>query len=194
MDYASQFHENISSARIYGSLETIFMSEAKISETLSDSLPLPASGNNVTNNRGFTLVELIVSFAIIAALAFILSNGFAELKEKTRIARAANEIRGLEKDISSYNIEKGFFPALLSDITWSHAELDPWGRAYEYKRFVSGEMRCLGVQELNADYDLYSRGLNGETDLSIVDDPKSRDDVVRLRDGAFVGTAKQFMN
>jgi general secretion pathway protein G len=44
---------------------------------------------------------------------------------------------------------------------------------------------------LNSDYDLYSCGKDGKSAPSI-DDPLSRDDVVRGRDGAFIGRASQF--
>ncbi|UCD82852.1 MAG: prepilin-type N-terminal cleavage/methylation domain-containing protein [Desulfobacterales bacterium] len=44
---------------------------------------------------------------------------------------------------------------------------------------------------LNSDYDLYSCGKDGKTAPS-VDDPLSQDDVVRGRDGAYIGPVSQF--
>jgi general secretion pathway protein G len=44
---------------------------------------------------------------------------------------------------------------------------------------------------LNSDFDLYSVGRDGLTAASLLNS-KSRDDVVRARDGSFVGTAQEF--
>jgi len=44
---------------------------------------------------------------------------------------------------------------------------------------------------LNSDYDLYSCGKNGES-APTIDDPLSRDDVVRGRDGTYIGPVSQF--
>ena len=44
---------------------------------------------------------------------------------------------------------------------------------------------------LNSDYDLYSLGKDGDSKPPLVT-PVSRDDIVRARDGQFIGMAKDF--
>jgi len=47
------------------------------------------------------------------------------------------------------------------------------------------------LRPLNSDFDLYSIGPDGLT-LPSLAKPESRDDIVRARDGAFVGPASEF--
>ena len=47
------------------------------------------------------------------------------------------------------------------------------------------------LKPLNSDFDLYSVGPDGQTQASLTSSV-SRDDVVRARDGAFIGTAAEF--
>ena len=72
----------------------------------------------------------------------------------------------------------------------------PKGKAKgKTKKDKAGEENSIRLDSLNAplnsDYDLYSCGKDGESAPSI-DDPLSRDDVVRGRDGAYIGPVSQF--
>jgi general secretion pathway protein G len=44
---------------------------------------------------------------------------------------------------------------------------------------------------INSEYDLYSRGPDGHTDMNLRTET-ARDDIVRARDGNFVGSAVDF--
>jgi general secretion pathway protein G len=44
---------------------------------------------------------------------------------------------------------------------------------------------------INSDYDLYSMGPDGESKRNL-NTPVSRDDVIRARDGAYIGVAELF--
>lgn len=169
------------------------MTEASTPQNTPETMPFPPMVNSLPNDRGFTLIEVIVVFAIIGVLALMATEAFTDLKDKAKVAKASQEIRNLEKDISSFAVEKGYYPDGLTDIGKA-GMLDPWGKAYEYKRYVNSEMRSIGAGiELNSDFDLYSKGKDGLTDLSI-EDPASTDDICRLRDGTYVGTSESFMN
>jgi general secretion pathway protein G len=150
------------------------------------------------DDRGFTMVELIVVMAILVVLASMALPAFAKIKDKAREVRAMEEIRGLEKAIGAYSIDKGGtlppnLAALLIPIP-----LDPWGHSYIYHQLGAagvpsdGAPRTdvTGVLPLNTDYDLYSRGPDGVTNPGTTDDPTSYDDVVRSGDGGYVGMAK----
>jgi general secretion pathway protein G len=116
---------------------------------------------------------------------------YGKIKDKVREVRAMEEIRGLEKDINAWTIEKGSLPPGLDVIGRAANTLnDPWGRPYEYHPFPAFAPRFETVggsaNPMNADYDLYSKGVDGDTDVD-VGKPVSQDDILRTGDGGFVG-------
>jgi len=137
------------------------------------------------HDRGFTLVELLVVVAIIGILSGIGLSGFGKVRVQARNTRAAAEIRVIEKDINSYAVEKGTYPPSLAEIGRDNL-IDPWGHRYEYRLYSPGNMRTIGGIEQNLDYDLFSVGSSGDFAKSLID-PKSRDDIVRLNEGRWVG-------
>jgi len=139
------------------------------------------------DNRGFTMVELIVVMAILGVLTGMAIPAFSKLKDKAREVRAMEEIRGMEKNISAYVIDNGgALPDSIPDL------IDPWGHKYVYYK-ISGvptpQPRVdFTTAPLNTDYDLYSMGPDGDSRLS-TEEPLSHDDVVRSGDGGYVGMA-----
>ena len=148
-------------------------------------LPLNRFVRTIQNNRGFTLIELVIVVAIIAVIAAMAITQFAVFKEKARISRCASELRGLEKEIIAYVTEKGTYPPNLDEINWTNLS-DPWGRPYVYSLTLH---RKFVVPLLNSDFDLYSKGADGITADSIVD---TDDDIVRADDGAFCDLASRY--
>lgn len=147
-----------------------------------------------SNIEGFTLVELLVVTTIIGILVSLTINGFSRFRENAKIARCIVEISGLEKDLTSYAVEKGVYPPAatwLADIGRG-ALVDPWGHPYVYKQFTNlAEMRYRGA-DINHDFDLYSKGADGlSTDLSL-GDQNSKDDIIRFADGGYIGMASKF--
>jgi general secretion pathway protein G len=151
--------------------------------------PLGVSPYLAGDQRAFTLVELLVVTAIIGVLATMGLSAFNMFKENARRARCMSEIRGMEKDISAYAVERGAYPASLAEIGRADL-LDPWGNLYHYSPYVDGAMRqILGAN--NSDYDLYSSGQDEATGASSLIDPGA-DDIIRFSDGGYVGMAKDF--
>lgn len=150
----------------------------------------------VRNNHGFTLIELLVVTTLLGVLASIALSEFSKYRDRARVTRAAAEIRGIEKDIIAYALEKGNLPGSFADIG-SIILSDPWGNAYVYVRLdvpsPSAAPRSW-VDPLNTDFDLYSKGPNGtSTEPSIANTSQNGyDDVVRADNGSFVGSAEQY--
>ena len=150
------------------------------------------------NDSGLTLIELLVTVAIVGLLAAISINVYANALEKSKVTRAIAEIRGIEKSISDHEVNSEL-PESLDDIGWGN-RLDPWGNPYQYVKFqtnaqgkvIPGQARKdRFLVPLNSTYDLYSMGADGDSKGPLTA-KASRDDVLRAGDGSFVGLASDF--
>ena len=150
----------------------------------------PEQDGTALNDRGMTLLEMIVVLAVIAILATLAIPAYPKYKDMAKSSRAMSEIRMLETAITAYFTEKGLYPNNLNDIGYGGLS-DPWGHPYQYN-YPAGT-RTLVATPLNADYDLYSWGADGLWVPSIAPtNPTSQDDIIRAGDGGFVGLASHY--
>ncbi|MEA3362897.1 MAG: type II secretion system major pseudopilin GspG [Thermodesulfobacteriota bacterium] len=124
------------------------------------------------NQRGFTLIEIMVVVVILGILAAIVVPRLLDEPEKARRTSAATQIRSFEEALGIFKLENGFYPsteqglqALVTKPTVGRIPgrykeggyirripLDPWGQTYLYlSPGVHGEL------------DLFSYGPDGET-------------------------------
>lgn len=123
------------------------------------------------NQRGFTLIEIMVVVVILGILAGIVVPRLLDRPEEARRTKAAVQIKNIEEALSLYKLDNGVFPsteqglaALVSKpevglIPTRYREggymkkvpLDPWNNNYVYL--------APGV---HGDYDLLSYGADGE--------------------------------
>ena len=143
--------------------------------------------NSAANNRGSTLVELLIVVALIAILATLSIPSFHNYTNKTKNSRVMSEIRTLGTEISAYSLERGTNPPDLAAINRG-GFLDPWRRVYVYTNIAGGGVPLEGPfgVTLNKDYDLYSTGVNGISAIAF-GDPANKDDIVRFNDGSYAG-------
>jgi len=69
------------------------------------------------NQRGFTLIELMIVVAIIGILAAIAIPLYANVQSRARIAKAQADMRTLASSVSIYNAHMGALPAALNNLT-----------------------------------------------------------------------------
>ncbi len=127
---------------------------------------------SMKNQRGFTLIEIMVVVVILGILAAIVVPRLLNEPEKARRISAATQIRSFEEALGIFKLENGFFPsteqglqALVEKPTVGRIPahykdggyirkipLDPWGQPYLYL--------SPGV---HGEYDLFSYGPDGES-------------------------------
>ncbi|HEY7204102.1 MAG TPA: prepilin-type N-terminal cleavage/methylation domain-containing protein [Methylomirabilota bacterium] len=143
--------------------------------------------------RGLTLIELAVVLGIIATLSTIAVLVYRNVTERTQYARAVADIATMSGEISTFASINLRFPNDLAEIGRASL-LDPWGRPYEYTNLEldpGNARKDHALHPINTDFDLYSRGKDGDTakPLTAV---ASRDDIIRANDGQYIGLAANY--
>ena len=161
----------------------------------SDNVCTGIWGSKPIKPIGFTLLELIVSIAIVGTLIGIAYPLYTEYIEKAKIARAVVDIQNISATLSSYFTEYSIYPASLNTVGYA-ALLDPWGSPYQYLNIQTAKGKGSFRKDrflvpINTDYDLYSMGKD-RTSVSPLTAPASKDDIIRARNGAYIGLARDF--
>ncbi|HEX4597888.1 MAG TPA: prepilin-type N-terminal cleavage/methylation domain-containing protein [Burkholderiaceae bacterium] len=143
----------------------------------------------------FTLIELLLGMAILAVLATIAVPSYSTYIDRAKVTQAQADIVQTEVAIAQYLSDHASLPPDLTVLN-SVNPTDPWGNPYQYLnlglRGATGRARKdKSLVPINSDYDLYSVGKDGQS-VPALTAKVSQDDVVRGRNGAFVGLGADF--
>lgn len=150
------------------------------------------------DQRGFTLLEIMMVVAILATLVAISIPMYSTRIEKIKIQLLVQNIRTMEQTILLFEEGKGRLPETLEEA--GITLLDPWGNPFQYisirGKALSGKDKVSprkdkSLHPLNSDYDLWSMGPDGKTALPLTA-KASHDDIIRAGDGNFVGIAEDY--
>lgn len=157
-------------------------------------LPFAQQQYIASEQRGFTLVELIVVSAILGVLITIGIPAYSSFVNKAKISKCIGDILTIQKDIYAFTIENRALPVNLDKVNWGNFR-DPWGNLYEYSPVAA---RGDGVNPLNTDFDLFSKGKDGLTSLNVdlinpPSTPLALDDIFRAGEGGYIGTGGKYV-
>lgn len=145
--------------------------------------------------RAFTLVELMTAIAIIAVLASIAIPVYGNYVERSRMAQVRTDLVSIDQLLARFEVSNGgTLPDSLDQV--GGAPLDPWGNPYRYLNLrdpanLNDARKDHNLHPINTDYDLYSMGPDGQSVKPLTGGP-SRDDIIRGRNGRFIGKASDF--
>lgn len=154
------------------------------------------AGDRPRRDNGFTVIELLITVAIIGTLSTILIPTLNEQLEKDKNKQAESDLALMSALIGNYIVDYGVPPDTLDQVGLGD-KLDPWGRPYQYLN-VFGDTagppdprKDLFLHPLNSDYDLYSLGADGKSNTPLTSN-QSRDDIIRANNGGYIGIAAEY--
>ena len=146
--------------------------------------------------RGFTLVELLLTTALIGLLASLAHPKLQRARELAKMVECYANIRNIGLELQTFELDEGYFPESLDDIGLGRF-VDPWGYPFRYLA-IQGYDRGPGdvrkdhfLVPLNSDFDLYSVGPDGITAGPLTAE-ESYDDILRANDGGYIGPASEY--
>jgi general secretion pathway protein G len=144
-------------------------------------------------SRGFTIVELLIVFAILGVLSTIVIFSYTQLISKARYFTVVEDIRNIASLLDAFYIDKDVYPNNLDQVGVGVLR-DPWGNSYQYVNIATAQggqwRKDRNNHPINTYYDLWSNGPDGQYQFQ-VQASKSRDDIIRAQDGAFIGLGKE---
>lgn len=103
--------------------------------------------------------------------------------ERARVVSAVSELDAIASLVDDFHARHGRYPESLAEVD-ADERLDPWGHPYGYARSAATYVApASSGASLNVDYDLWSVGPDGRHSAA----SRAGDDIVRAREGAFVG-------
>ena len=142
-------------------------------------------------------MELMITLVIVSLLTSIAVPAYDKFARRAQNSRAIGDLGVITIEIGKFQLRNNnALPDLLADLGVD-IPLDPWGTPYSYLNIVAagpgkGQFRKDGnLNPLNTDYDLYSSGKDKDS-ASPLNAKKSRDDIVRANNGAFLGLAEDY--
>lgn len=145
--------------------------------------------------RGFSAIEIIIVVAIIALLAAVALPSYESYVDRKDITQAKEDILKIQNSIEKFYTLNNRLPEDLSEVGMDQLK-DPWKNPYYYLNVATAANRGSvrkdkNLTPVNSDYDLYSAGKDGDSQLPFTAQA-SRDDIVRCNNGSFIGLVEEY--
>lgn len=135
------------------------------------------------NQKGFTLIELMVVVIILGLLASLVLPRIMGQEDKARVNAAKTQIRSLEGALHDFKLDNGFYPTTDQGLEalikkpesgripnkWrdggylqpARVPKDPWGKEFVYMS-PGGEVRDFEIISYGADNEPGGEGFNAD--------------------------------
>lgn len=161
--------------------------------------------------RGFTLAEVVISVMTATLLLSLMVPAAMRMVEHAKGDKALTDLEEIQERITTFYRANYRYPLSLMEVYVS-VPIDPWGNPYQYlniadapstgnsngkgqgqgKGNANGQVRKYKNQtSINTDYDLYSMGADGKSAPPLTAQP-SQDDIIRAKNGRFLGSAAEY--
>ncbi len=77
------------------------------------------------NNRGFTIVELLIVIVVIGILALLVITTYSGIQAKARNSKRQTDIQSLQTQLEAFFSQNGYYPSLanLNDSSWLNTNM-----------------------------------------------------------------------
>jgi general secretion pathway protein G len=149
---------------------------------------------------GFTIIELMIAVGIVGILSAIAVPSYQKYLLKNKETTAISDINTIAWKLKAIMMEDTTaLPASLAQINFGNTLplIDSWGNPYQYLPIYGHPENLNDVRKdhnlhpISSDFDLYSMGPDGQSSKPLTAQ-KSRDDIIRANDGAFIGKASTY--
>jgi len=115
------------------------------------------------NQRGFTLIEILVVVVILGILAGIVVPRLLERPEEARRTKAAVQIKNLEEALGLYKLDNGIYPTTDQGLQALVTKPETGRIPNRYRE--GGYVNKIPADPWNNDYVYLSPGVHGDFDL-----------------------------
>lgn len=145
--------------------------------------------------KAFTIIEFAVVLIIFSLVYMTVSPAVLKMVDVAKTTKATEMLKDMQTDIDKFIKNNGRCPDSLKEV-FGETPLDPWGNPYQYLNLSDVKNKGMvrkdkNLVPINSDYDLYSMGPDGQS-ASPLTASLSQDDIVRGRNGAFIGLAAEY--
>ena len=147
--------------------------------------------------NGIGLLDLMITLVVFSLFAALAVPAYDQFISRAKVNRAIGDISALSIELDRFTVNNNDRLPMTRDELPMDVPLDPWGNEYQYLNIRAagpgtGGLRKDGnLNPLNSDFDLYSMGADGES-AGPLSASKSRDDIVRANNGAFIGLGEDY--
>lgn len=136
----------------------------------------------------------MIALAIAGLIMMVAVPAYQDYSKRVEADKAEKDLIVIQFAIDDFELTTGNLPNSLTDIGMNGME-DPWGNPYVYANHdvvpPGHRRKDHSLVPINSDYDLYSKGEDGASAPPLTAN-SSKDDIIRGRDGGFVGIAEEY--